>query len=774
MRYARVVIAAMAVALLLAGSAVAATPTISKQASPGGADAGFEARTEAAHRLGLPPNGPDFMYQPPPLLPQLQNRDARFRASPLMVSGTERYVDGEYQYTDFVYDDDAATYPDSSNRTSPLWKRYGGNAADLFEFRLSTRGDGLAVRFTLNTLMERDSTIMTVAFDSDNEESTGSSTLPRDPGMPFPGTDQVLTTWGSGAEWSRWDGLRWITVPLETVADLEANQVTVLVPNSVADPTGQWRATLATGLYDPETRGWLALQGASAGGLQVPATSSSPKIINLGFRFNEVPPPPKAPIALTQAVDKDPNDPPNGAPYHKQTAALSAGEPTRFANVIDFDLLRNRGARDNVPDRGLMYRVFPSRMETVLTASDANPVDGNPQLLGEGKDLTSLNAIMLSPLQPYALYVPPGYVAGTPAPFTFFLKCDGCQYWNLGDPGSGAVEQLGLARNSLVVMPAARGKSGFYVGHLEYDVLESWADVARHFTLDPTRPSISGGSGGGGGAYRLSLLWPHLFARSAPLVPPMCRGLWTGVYCTGGAETVLANWAENARNLPIFHVADAASELTFYPGSVQLVHGLPNDGYNSFDELGYRYKLWSLFVDHIGAALLNAAPVTEFLGQHQIEPEPFHVTYVRMPSNDVPDIGLVHNRAYWLSGIEIRDTTKTAEGRLPCFTVHGELCAPLARGVIDAVSLGFGKSDPTSKLYVQPGVANGLVPVAYTETQRVWSEPGKVPVEDRIVIKATNIATMTIDPKAARVSCDVELDVESDGPIEIQLIGCPR
>ena len=47
---------------------------------------------------------------------------------------------------------------------------------------------------------------------------------------------------------------------------------------------------------------------------------------------------------------------------------------------------------------------------------------------------------------------------------------------------------------------------------------------------------------------------------------------------------------------------------------------------------------------------------------HRIEPEPFHVTYTRMPSNErgwgaSPDLGLRHNRAYWVSDIEIRDDT---------------------------------------------------------------------------------------------------------------------
>jgi hypothetical protein len=415
-------------------------------------------------------------------------------------------------------------------------------------------------------------------------------------------------------------------------------------------------------------------------------------------------------------------------------------------------------------------------MKEVLAASDSYPPNGNPELVGEGKDLTSLNSSFLSPIQPYALYVPESYDAGRPALFTFFLHCDGCYYWALGDPGNAAVEVMGTARDSLVMMPQGRGKSGFYFGYGEVDALEAWADVARHYTLDPTRPAISGGSGGGGGTYQIALKWPHLFARALPIVPPACRGLWTLVNCSGGYETVHAHWAENARNLPVFQIADTASELTFYPGTVQLVHGVPNDGFNSFDELGYRYKLWSLAADHVLAALVYAGPVTEFLGQYQIEQEPFHVTYVRMPSNDIPDVGLVHDRAYWLSDIGLRDETGSAPGAasVPCALPATNPCDPLPRGVIDAVSFGFGKSDPTSTFTATPGVTSGPVAVPYVETRREWSAPGTVPVQNRIVIKATNIGSLTIDPVAARVDCDVQLDVDSDGPIDITLLGCDR
>jgi hypothetical protein len=51
-----------------------------------------------------------------------------------------------------------------------------------------------------------------------------------------------------------------------------------------------------------------------------------------------------------------------------------------------------------------------------------------------------------------------------------------------------------------------------------------------------------------------------------------------------------------------------------------------------------------------------------------------------------------------------------------------------------------------------------------------------VALENRILIKATNIAKVTIDPVPARVDCNVALDVESDDPAhppEVTLAGCP-
>ena len=671
---------------------------------------------------GVPPGGPPVLYEPPPDAPQLQNRDRRFRAPYELVSGTERYVDGEYLYTDFLYDDSDTTYPDD-------FSRYGGNAADLVEYRMSVRGDDLAVRFSLTTLLVAHSTIAVVAFDSDRDPTTGSDTLPRDPGLPLPGTDHVLTTWGSGAEWSTWGGDGWKSVPLRVDTDLTANQITVTVPTDVARPTGKWSATLATGLFDPATSGWLA-----------PQTPRGSSVVNLGFRFDE--------------LDGD------GSPWRGQSSALSTGSPTTYANVLDFGLLRARGERDNVPTHGLIYRMYASRLNSVQLMGETSPgvYEGSP--MSEGKQKVPRGPQYLSRLQPYAVHIPERYRHSKRAPLTFSLHGQDGDYWWLN--GGFRAQQLGEDRNSIVLSPSGRGLRGWFVDESEYDVFEAWNDVARHYSLDPLRTAITGLSMGGYGTYRLGLLYPHLFSRAVPIIPAMQRtGIpldgQTGIWLPGVNDdvTLVNRWVDNARNLPVFHIGDSASESTFFPGQYQHVAGPPVDGRQSLDSLGYRYKLWAVAADHaLLIALSNFPQVTEFLGRHRVEPEPFHVTYARMPSSDAPELGLVHDRAYWVSDIKLHDAQDQSR----------------ARGVIDVVSLGFGKSDPPSSVNHSAGTTpDGL---AYGEQERVWGEAEKVPAENRLIINATNIASITIDPVAARVDCDAQLDVTSDGPLRVRLLGC--
>lgn len=260
------------------------------------------------------------------------NHDLRFRAPYNLASGTERYIKGEYQYTGFAYDDEETVYPDN-------FGRYGNNSANLIEFRIARYKNGTLYRFTFNTLLAKDSTIASVAFDTDQKRATGSATLPKDPGLPFPGTDQVLTTWGTGAQWSTWTGSVWKQVDLRQTTDLDANQITIEVPDEVVRPSGTWVATLATGVYNPATRGWMDIAKQS---------KNTTNIVNLGFRFNEA-------RETGQSSGGY-----NGAPWQYQSIALKAGRPTQFAHALRFDWLAEKRNWDNIPLYGQYIRMAPS------------------------------------------------------------------------------------------------------------------------------------------------------------------------------------------------------------------------------------------------------------------------------------------------------------------------------------------------------------------------------------------------------------------------------
>src|SRR3954453_10080328 len=111
--------------------------------------------------------GPDALYMSPAKGPQLTN-PAPWKAAPILVSGSAAYRDGEYLYQDYLYDDHGGTgTPDPNNPlgpnadlsppaagsvTYPTDPVYGGNAADLVEFRVKPLDDATAFRGTLKTL----------------------------------------------------------------------------------------------------------------------------------------------------------------------------------------------------------------------------------------------------------------------------------------------------------------------------------------------------------------------------------------------------------------------------------------------------------------------------------------------------------------------------------------------------------------------------------------------------------------------------------------------
>ncbi len=694
---------------------------------------------------GVPP-GPSVLYAPAPAAPQLENRDPRFTAPPLLVSGTEAYAAGEYLYQDYLYDDYGSdtdglgAIPQSARAGDVEYPtdraRYGNNAADLVELRIKVSATEVAYRITLNTLLAADSTIVTIAFDTDQNPLTGAAILPRDPGAPFPGTDEAITTWGTGAEHTRFPLLGApLTTPLVVATDLEANQITITVPRTVSDPTGTWRAIVATGLYDAATGGWLRPQQTAdathPGGANVLDLTPS-GIFNQAFRFDEF-----SPLLTTQ--DRPPDS--------QQSAAIRAKTPATYAHPIDFDALDAGAVSSTVPATGYQIRIFPSRLA-----------------LGEGRDtVTAIGAFndpfpqYLGQLQQYLLYVPTTYAPGTPAGFVMLLHSLGEHHWQY--LGSTLVQQIGEGRGDFVATSESRGSNGWYQHSGEYDVFEMWNDVAAHFDLDPDRTVMSGYSMGGYATYRLPTLYPGIVAKAFSQVGPPADGIWLPPSDpTGGAETLTNLWLENARNISYLNVAASADELVPLPGPLAQNLGNAALGVRGFDQLGYRFRFLIFSPsDHFAQAALgyNYPFAADFLGDGLVDRDPPHVSFAYVPASDDPALGLIHDHAYWISDVVLRDETA---GTTP------------AKGVIDVRSHGFGVGDPAST----PGATAGAVPpFTYVETNRSWGEPPAEPVENVADVQLTNVGSARID--LARAALDpgatLTLPTTSDGDATLLLDG---
>src|SRR5213079_2095853 len=99
-------------------------------------------------------------------------------------------------------------------------------------------------------------------------------------------------------------------------------------------------------------------------------------------------------------------------------------------------------------------------------------------------------------LQPYALYVPDKPVPGKG--FGLVLSMLGLSANYDEFLGSNEVVQMGeRGTGSIYASPEGRGPDGSYKSYAEADFFEMWADIARHYKLNPDLTDITGYSMGG-------------------------------------------------------------------------------------------------------------------------------------------------------------------------------------------------------------------------------------------------------------------------------------
>jgi pimeloyl-ACP methyl ester carboxylesterase len=292
----------------------------------------------------------------------------------------------------------------------------------------------------------------------------------------------------------------------------------------------------------------------------------------------------------------------------------------------------------------------------------------------------------------------------------------------------------------------SRGPDGSFTSYAEADVFEVWADIARHYALNPDWTAITGYSMGGIGTFTLAEQFPDLFARAQPTV----------------GESPNGNKVASLRNIPFLMWNVAADELV--PPVEYIPTALALDGD------GYRYELEVFAPGEHNTLAINDeyAPAAAFLGTATVDRNPADVTYVLDPGSNYPKLGFVGDHAYWLS--RLRQRTPASQ-----ISLGVQALDTGSPPKIDVRSHGFGVGDPTaSSTQLGAGtLVGGTVPVmAYTRTYKAWGPAPSIPREDRLDITATDIAHVTIDVARAHVDCNVALNVTTDGPLQVDLAGC--
>ena len=705
-----------------------------------------------------PPPGPPALYRDQPGAPQFENGED-WSADPLRVCGTDAYVDGEYLFQDFIYDDNGANTtatgsspnpapdshlfgPMSGDVVYPTGEDYVNNAADLLEFRTRlTDDDRVHYRFTLTSMRRTDAAAIAVGIDR-----TGADAGDDDWGYGIGslgdlGLDHVLVTWGEGAE------LDGEALPDDAVeVDLERNQVDVRLPLA---PEGEtWRHYLVTGLWDGDGAFKPIRDQPTAdqpGGAQ---GRSPPPVFNVGFRYDA-----QEPVATPnvdtgtpeqqaeEAIDETTAS--RGIGYghwrdHAQSKALIDRDISDFHADIDFGAIAEGATRTPAePVTGYHNRIYAS--DYTLDDGD-HPSAGIGPYVTESGDDNNGEDIIRGNLVPYALYVPDSY-DGSPNPFHVHLHSLSGTYNQYRSWTPNFIRQVGEERGRIVMTTTGRGPGVPYDDQAELDVFEAWRDVRNTYSIDANRVTIGGYSMGGIGTHRLASKWPGLFARAFSIA-----GSLGGEFSdTAAGDDLYRNQERldiNQRHVPLLMWQGPADELAPLPLVLKYSQRV--------NELGLRHE-FDLFpaADHLSFGYLDEwEPAAEFLTGATVERTPQRVTYRSVPRTHNDSLDLEHDGAYWVSDIGVAGDAEA--------------------GLVDARSLGFGEADPVVSRYRREGTE----PKPHIKRGIDWASALSAPRarnELAVTLEAVDEVTLRLEAAAIDPTQELTLSVESTTDAEITL-----
>jgi hypothetical protein len=205
--------------------------------------------------------------------------------------------------------------------------------------------------------------------------------------------------------------------------------------------------------------------------------------------------------------------------------------------------------------------------------------------------------------------------------------------------------------------------------------------------------------------------------------------------CSTGAVGNVVEYLDNLRHVPTANVYAAADELVH-------VH-TGNAVRQRFADLGYRHIFWLHAAEHLTFAVLDdwakEAAWTKDLVRVK---DPARVTYRTNTWLDSGALGIVHDRAYWVSNIRAAGT---------------------GDALVDLTSHGC---DPASERRTSLVNAAGALPVPWVSQEAIDAGPDPIEPGARITGALTNVASLTLDVASPCFEADLS-GITTDGPTTV-------
>ena len=420
---------------------------------------------------------------------------------------------------------------------------------------------------------------------------------------------------------------------------------------------------------------------------------------------------------------------------NRQAAALATGDVSQFGATVKVSDMTRKRTKPAPLKAGYFERVYRSDF-TIGPKNEGYDYEGVPgrapaaPAFGQEYDFLGRH-------QPYGIYVPKGkaphgvqlVMHGYSANHASLVNADGMQQ-NVGD-----------ARNRIVVVPLGRGRAGFYSDYSERDVLDVLDHVVRTYPVDRDRIFAGGYSMGGYGTLRLGSLYADRFAGYINWVGftgDDANGSPSPVHYTGGAIGNAIDFIGNLRHVPGANV---------YATGDELVHAWTAEELNRrFREQGtpYAYYFHPAGEHFTFAVFDDWRKESEYTKDLVRVKNPPRVTYrtQRVLWNEA--LGLRHDSAYW-----VRDIRPAGDGYAD----------------VDLTSGCGGRVEETAHR-----TGGGPDPVPYTSSENYVTGHRQIARSTRLTGELRGVGSLTVDARRACLTGrSAQVDVKTDVPATLRL-----